>query len=132
LIHRENVAAGISLAASTMLLTLAAVVVLEGIAALVGGDMYVSDVDYIYAFDIAGWGWIHIVVGVVAAICAVGLMLGTAWGRFAATGIAAVVIVANFLAMPHYPAWSIVVIALSVVVIWAVATWDPQSGTHAR
>ncbi|WP_157171859.1 DUF7144 family membrane protein [Nocardia higoensis] len=41
-------------------------------------------------------------------------------------GIAAVVIVANFLALPHCPAWSIAVVVLSVVVSWAVATWDPQ------
>jgi hypothetical protein len=26
--------------------------------------------------------------------------------------------------MPYYPLWSILVIALDVVVIWAVATWD--------
>lgn len=124
-IRRENVAAGISLAAATMLLTLASVVVLQGVAALVGGEMYVSDVDYIYAFDVDEWGWIHIVIGLAAAICAVGLMLGTTWGRFASTGIAGVIIVANFLAMPHYPAWSTVIIALSVVVVWAVSTWDP-------
>lgn len=126
LIRRENVAAGISLAAATMLLALAAVTVLQGIAALVGGDIYTTDVDYIYEFDVAEWGWIHVLIGAVAVICAFGLMLGTTWGRFAATGIAAVVIVANFLALPHYPAWSIVAIVLSVVVIWAVATWNPQ------
>jgi hypothetical protein len=33
-------------------------------------------------------------------------------------------IIANFLWMPYYPLWSILVIALDVVVIWAVATWD--------
>jgi hypothetical protein len=28
-----------------------------------------------------------------------------------------------FVSLPYYPLWSIVVIALDVVVIWAVATW---------
>ncbi|WP_442941756.1 DUF7144 family membrane protein [Nocardia sp. NBC_00416] len=26
---------------------------------------------------------------------------------------------------PYYPAWSMVIIALSVVVSWAVTTWEP-------
>ena len=40
--------------------------------------------------------------------------------------IAALSIIANFLWLPWYPWWSLTVIALDIVVIWAVATWRPQ------
>jgi hypothetical protein len=33
-------------------------------------------------------------------------------------------IIANFLWLPYYPWWSVVIIGLDVVVIWAVTTWD--------
>jgi hypothetical protein len=28
--------------------------------------------------------------------------------------------------LPYYPWWSVLIIALDVVVIWAVATWNPR------
>jgi hypothetical protein len=42
----------------------------------------------------------------------------------AAIVIASVSIVVMFLWLPYYPVWSLVVIALDVIVIWAVTTWD--------
>ncbi|WP_280423238.1 DUF7144 family membrane protein [Nocardia carnea] len=124
--QRQSVATGVSIIAAVLLLVLAAVSILEGIVAIAGDELYVAGVDYIYAFDTTTWGWIHVILGIVGVVCALGLMFGTAWGRYAAIGIAALVIIANFLSLPYYPAWSILIIALSVVVIWAAATWQPQ------
>ncbi|MET7769392.1 acetyltransferase [Nocardia sp. NPDC005366] len=124
--QQQSIAGGISISAACMLLILAVVSVLQGISALVDDELYVAGIDYVYKFDTTTWGWIHLVLGVLAAICALGLLFGTAWGRYTALGIASLVILANFLALPYYPAWSIVIIALSVVVIWAVTTWQPE------
>ncbi|WP_342746975.1 DUF7144 family membrane protein [Nocardia amikacinitolerans] len=124
--QRQSVAMGISLIAASMLLILAVTSILEGISALVDDELYVAGVDYVYKFDTTTWGWIHLVLGVLALICALGVIFGTAWGRYSALGIAALVILANFLSLPHYPWWSIVVIALSVAVIWALTTWQPE------
>jgi hypothetical protein len=33
---------------------------------------------------------------------------------------------ANFLFIPYYPLWALVIIALDVAVIWALATYRPQ------
>lgn len=124
--QQQAVAEGISIAAACMLLILAAVSILQGISALRDDELYIVGIDYVYEFDMTTWGWIHVGLGVLALLCGVGLVLGTAWGRYSALGIAALVIVANFLSLPYYPAWSMVIIALSVVVIWAVTTWQPQ------
>ena len=35
--------------------------------------------------------------------------------------MAALIAIANFLWLPYYPVWAIVLIALNVVVIWALA-----------
>jgi hypothetical protein len=40
--------------------------------------------------------------------------------------IAAISILANFLWLPYYPWWSLLIIALDIVVIWAVSTWQPN------
>ncbi|MEU2043032.1 DUF7144 family membrane protein [Nocardia niwae] len=124
--QRQSVATGISVVAAVLLLVLSAMSLLEGAVAIAGDELYVAGADYIYAFDTTTWGWIHLILGVIGIACALGLMFGTTWGRYAAVFIAAVVIVANFLSLPYYPAWSLLVIALSVVVIWAVTTWQPN------
>ncbi|MFC8047676.1 hypothetical protein [Nocardia sp. NPDC057353] len=124
---RQGLAKGTALAAGVMLLTLATVSVLQGIVALLHDDLYLPDVEYLYRLGPSAWGWIHVVIGAALAICAVALLLGTRWGRFAAVLIAALAIVANFLSLPYYPAWSILVIALSAAVMWAVTTWRPTA-----
>ncbi|MGW6725619.1 DUF7144 family membrane protein [Nocardia sp. NPDC055029] len=125
-VERQAVAEGISIAAAFMLVILAAVSILQGISAIVDDKFYVAGIEYVYEFDTTTWGWIHVVLGAVALICGLGLAIGSTWGRYGALGIAALVIIANFMSLPYYPAWSIVIIALSVVVIWAVCTWRPE------
>ncbi|MGW6423001.1 DUF7144 family membrane protein [Nocardia sp. NPDC055053] len=124
--QRQAVAEGISVVAGCMLLILAAVSVLQGISALQSDEIYVAGTEYVYKFDTTTWGWVHVVLGVLALVVGVGLVMGTTWGRYSALGVAALVIVANFLSLPYYPAWSLVIIGLSVAVIWAVMAWQPQ------
>ncbi|MBW0273714.1 hypothetical protein ATM97_30865 [Nocardia sp. MH4] len=124
--QRQAVAEGISITAACMLLILAAVSILQGISALLEDEIYVAGIDYVYEFDTTTWGWVHVVLGALALIVGVGLVLGATWGRYSALGVAGLVIVANFLSLPYYPAWSFIIIALSVVIIWAIATWKPQ------
>lgn len=125
-LQRQAIAEGISVTAACMLLILAAVSVLQGISALRSDEIYVAGVEYVYKFDTTTWGWVHVVLGVLALVVGVGLIMGTTWGRYSALGVAALVIVANFLSLPYYPGWSLVIIALSVVVIWALMAWQPE------
>lgn len=81
---------------------------------------------YTYQFNTTTWGWIHLILGILLVIAAAGLMSGAMWARVIAVFLAALSILANFLWLPYYPWWSIVVIALNVVVIWAVTTWHPR------
>ncbi|MFC3961444.1 DUF7144 family membrane protein [Nocardia jiangsuensis] len=124
---RQGFAAATSIAASILLLAVAVLSVLQGISAVANDSLFVVGPDYVYSLDTTTWGWIHIVLGVLLGIAAVGLMTGATWARITAIGLAALSIVSNFLWLPYYPAWSLLVIALDVVVIWAVATWRPEA-----
>jgi hypothetical protein len=37
---------------------------------------------------------------------------------------AALSLIANFLFIPYYPLWSILIVALDVTVIWALCVWN--------
>lgn len=108
--------------AGVMLLILAVMQVLQGIAAAADDEVFVSGVKYVYKFDLTAWGWIHIIVGAIGIAIAIGILMNQAWGQIAGIGVAGLVILANFAYLPYYPLWAIVVIAFSVFVIWSLCT----------
>lgn len=124
---REDRTPGGIAAAAVLLTTVGVLDILQGISAVAADQLYAVGVQYLYRFDTTSWGWIHIVIGIVLVLSGIGLTSGTAGGRVAAMTVAALSIIANFMSMPYYPAWSVLVIVLDVVVIWVVATWHPRT-----
>ena len=120
------VALGTSAFAGTMLVVVGLFQLLQGLAAVAENEIYVSGPRYVYELDLSAWGWIHIVVGAVAVATAVGILLRKTWGYTAGIVLAVVSAVTNFLFLPYYPVWSIVVIAFNVAVIWALTTLIPS------
>lgn len=123
---KQGFAGGTTFAAATLLLVVSVLAVLQAISALANDELFVVGREYVYKFDLTTWGWIVLVLGVVGALIACGMYTGATWARMAAVAIASLSIIANFLWLPYYPWWSILVIALDVVVIWAVATWKTE------
>ncbi len=129
----REVVAGIGTYGAAAVLVVAAVVtIFEGISALGPDGVIVVRPGYVYELSANTWGWIHIVVGVLVGVVAVGLFWSTTWARVAAIIIASLSIVTQFLWLPHYPVWAIVVIALDIFVIWAVATWESPAARAAN
>jgi len=128
---REIVARiGIYAAAAVMLVSAVATIFL-GISTLAHDRSMVADPDYSYVFSRTAWGWINIIEGILVGLVAVGLFWGTTWARVAATIIASVSIMSQFLFLLHYPVWAIVQIALDLFVIWAVTTWESPAARFA-
>src|SRR6476659_693319 len=118
-----------TLAAGALLLTSAILTFLVGVFALSANDLVVSGPGYEYTFQITGWGWANILTGMVLAAAAVAVFVGATWARDAALIVTCLAIVVTFLWMPYYPTGAIVLIALDVVAIWGVATWNTSRTT---
>jgi hypothetical protein len=99
---------------------------LAGIAAIINDEVYISTPNYVYAFDLTGWGWVHLVLGILVAGAGIAILRGQTWARILGIVLASLSIVANFLFIPWYPLWSLVIIALDVMVIWALAAYRRQ------
>ena len=97
-----------------------------GIGAVVNDKVYVSTPRYIYSFDLTAWGWTLIVLGVAVAAAGFAVLLGETWARVVGIVVASLSLIANFTFLPHYPLWSIVIIALDVAAIWALATYRSE------
>src|SRR4029453_7221173 len=113
-------AVGFTVFAGVMMITIGILHGLWGLAAVINDKFFVIGPNYTYDLDVSAWGWIHLVVGVVVGLAGFSLLSGATWARTLATGLAVLSLVANFMAVPYFPVWSIVIIALDVSVIWAV------------
>ena len=92
---------------------------LQGIVALAGDDIYAVTKNYVFKFDFTTWGWIHLILGILVAGAGAGLFFGKTWARTVAVIAAAVSMIGSFMWLPHYPVWSLVIMALDVFVMWA-------------
>jgi hypothetical protein len=118
-----------TLAAGALMMTSAILTFVIGVFALAANHLVVSGPGYEYTFQVTGWGWANIVTGMVLAAVSVAVFLNAQWARAAAIVVTCLAIVVTFLWMPYYPTGSIVLIALDIVVIWAVATWNTSRTT---
>ncbi|MGX1274552.1 nitrate reductase NapE component [Streptomyces phaeoluteigriseus] len=115
-----NGAAGLTAFAAVMLFLVGLLDIFRGIMAVAEDDIFVTTRNYAFAFDLTSWGWIHLSLGVLAVIVSIGLLKVSMWARVSGVAIAGLVIIANFLSLPYYPVWSVVMIALSGFIIWAL------------
>ena len=104
-----------------MLILLGLFHLVEGIVAVVHDNYYlVTSSGLVVSVDYTVWGWVHIGLGVVAVLAGIGVLAGNAVARVVAIVIAAVSAIVNLGFVAAYPVWSIVVIALDVIVIYAI------------
>ncbi|WNZ13736.1 hypothetical protein [Streptomyces sp. 11x1] len=119
-------AEGLTVFAAVILMIAGVLDILRGVMAIAEDEVFVSTPDYVFQFDLTGWGWVHLALGAVAVLVSLGLFQESLWARVAGVAIAGLIIIANFLSLPYYPVWSIVMIAFSAFIIWAlcVTRWD--------
>ena len=94
---------------------------ISGLFALVKDDFYVATPNYIFEIDPTTWGYVHLGLGILVAFAGFAVISGATWARVIGIILAVVSAVVNFGFIPYYPIWSIIVIAIDVVVIWALA-----------
>jgi hypothetical protein len=113
--------------AGVLMLCSGVLAVFQGIAAIAEDDVYARVGSYVYELNLTGWGWIHVILGALAAVTGAGLLKDVTWARFAGVFLASLSLVAQFLFLPYEPLWSIVVMAMDVFVIWALASRQEQT-----
>ena len=120
--QRNPMAVGISVFAAAMLMMSGLAEALNGVAALINDEFLVRVGGYIYAFDSTTWGWIHLLLG--AAFVAVGvfILMGKPWAYLVGIVLAVLNGLLNFLWLPISPIWAVILIAINVLIIWALAT----------
>jgi hypothetical protein len=93
---------------------------IAGLVAIFDDEFYVVARNYTFDLDTTAWGWIHLLLGILLVVTGFGLFSRQTWAGVTSIFLAMLTAVENFFFIPYYPFWSILVIALSVWVIWAL------------
>jgi hypothetical protein len=107
--------------AGVMLITLGAFHVIEGLVALSDPGFYLVRANgLVVNVDYNAWGWTHVVIGAVAVLTGLGLLAGNMAARIVGVVVAVLSAIVNLGFVSAYPVWSTIVIALDVIVIYAI------------
>jgi hypothetical protein len=98
----------------------------EGLIAVIRGNYYVLTSNQIVVFNMSTWGWITMIWGIIVVLAGIGLLGGAGWARWFTIVVASInfIVQLGFVGSAQYPLWALTVLALTVVVLYAlIAKW---------
>lgn len=107
--------------AAVMMIMIGAFHAIAGLVALFNSSYYlVTESNLVVNVSYTTWGWVHLIGGVVVAAAGFAVMVGQTWARVVGVVVAALSALINLAFLAAYPVWSTIIIALDVLVIYAL------------
>jgi hypothetical protein len=82
-------------------------------------------------FDLTQWGWIHFVFGILQLLAGLALFTGKLWARIVAVVVVMLNAIGQLAFLSAYPIWSVVIITIDVLVIWALTVHGEEAAVAA-
>jgi hypothetical protein len=96
-----------------------------GLAAILNDEVITVGGRGVIIADFTTWGWVHLVVGAIMIATSFGLFAMSDWARWTAILFAMLNAILQVGAFPVFPLWSLVAIALDVIVIYQLTVrWE--------
>ncbi|MDI2129199.1 DUF7144 family membrane protein [Yinghuangia seranimata] len=116
--------------AAFALLTLGVLNLMQGLTSLFRDGYFVTaSGDDLLLRSYTTWGVILLCFAAVQLAAGMGLLTGQTWARFVAIGLAVLNIIGQIAFLAAVPLWSTIVIALDIVVLYALtARWSVSQG----
>jgi hypothetical protein len=107
--------------ASFMMIMVGSFQIVEGFVAIFDKGFYaVGKSGQVISVDYNVWGWFHVLLGAVILVSGVGILAGNMAARTVGVILAGLSALANLLFIAAYPFWSLTIIAVDVLVIYAL------------
>ena len=108
--------------AGIVLLTAGAFDAIRGFLAILTPDSayFLTAEGTLFLFNVSGWGWWHLIIGIALILVALALFSGAMWARVIAVILAILSAIGQLFLLPVQPWWSVIVIVLDVLVIYAL------------
>ena len=93
-----------------------------GLVAMFDDTFYlVTEGGLVISVDYTVWGLVHLLIGLTVLAAGWAVLNGKTWGRTIGIILAVLSALANMVFIGAYPWWSIIIIVLDVIVIYALA-----------
>lgn len=107
--------------AGVIMLILGVFHAMAGLVAIFKDEYFlVTNKDLVVTVDYTAWGWVHLGLGVLVVLAAVSLFSGHMFGRVIGVLFAVASAIVNLAFLAAYPVWSVTMIAMAVLVIYAI------------
>ena len=106
--------------ASLMMMLVGGFQAINGLVALFKDDFYLVSEKALLVFNYTTWGWVHLLMGIVIFAAGVALMNGATWARIVGVFLAGLSLFANMAFLSAFPLWSILIIVIDILVIYAL------------
>jgi hypothetical protein len=124
--NSKSMAGWIGFAGLVMIL-LGGLAFFQGLIAVIEDNYYVVTQSGFLVFDVTGWGWIMMIWGVILVLVGLALISGQDWARWVSIVLVALNVFAQlgFVGNSAYPLWSLLVLTLNIIVLYAlIVRWD--------
>lgn len=91
-----------------------------GFIALVNDEWVVWGERGAVYFDVSTWGMFLLILGAVVLLAGIGVFSGNILARTIGVVIAMISMFVNFLILPLYPIWALIIITVDALIIWAL------------
>jgi hypothetical protein len=112
--------------AGLMMMIIGAIDFFEGLIAVIRKEYYAFTPQGLIVFNVTTWGWLAMIFGVVLFLVGLGLTGGAGWARWVGIILIAVNLLGQlgWLGNSATPVWTLTVIALQIIVLYALtARW---------
>ena len=94
--------------------------VIQGLTAIFKHGMFVQVPGGALLLDLTGWGWVHLILGLLLIAVGLALTVGQTWARVVAIPLVALNAITELTFLPSYPIWAVLVITLDILIAWAI------------
>lgn len=95
---------------------------LDGISAVAKASFFVAGTRYVVG-DLRAWGIVVLILGALQVLAAVGVLAGNQLARWFGVAVLGINAVAQMFFIPSYPFWSLMIIAVDVVGLYALCAF---------
>jgi hypothetical protein len=111
--------------AGILLLIVGTLNTIEGIAAIDKANFFVANTHYI-AGDLSAWGWTLLFIGIAQILVGLGVFARNQFARWTGVAVLSLNAIAQLLAIPAYPFWSLTIFAVDVLAIYALVAYGSR------
>ena len=127
--YEEGRGYGLIIFASVLLFMLGFFNMIYGIAAIAQSHVFIANAHYVFG-DQRTWGWITLILAVLMLVAGGGVLLGNQLARWFGVVVIALNAIDQMFFIQAYPFWSLTIIAVDVVALYALCRYGSRENVE--